>query len=122
MAEKRTKQHSMLSEAEVSRGLLLEAVRRGLRLPQTPEEVAAFEEEFSEDIAEANRNVPSLESVRARAKALRSDGLTLIQEVVEVDSALAMAARNGGEISPDVLSRMEEALEQAKRRRKSDGR
>ena len=124
MAEQRTKRHATLSEAEISRGLLLEAVRRGLRLPETPEEVAAFEQECAEDIAEAKQNLPSLESVRARAKTLRRNGVTLIPKLhdVEVDSALAMAARNGAEISPEVISRMEEALEQTKRRHKSNGR
>jgi len=123
MTEKRTRRYATLSEAEVSRDILLEAVRRGLRLPETTDEIAAFERECAEEIAEARRNLPSLESVRARARNLGSNGMKLIQErvAIEVGSDLAMAARNGTEIPPEVSSRMEEALEQTKRRRKSNG-
>jgi len=38
------------------------------RFPQTAEEIAAFEERFSEEIAKAAARIPTLIEVEARAK------------------------------------------------------
>jgi hypothetical protein len=123
MTNKRVKLITALSEAEVSRALRLEAVRRGLRLPETPEEIAIFEVQFSDEILEAGKNLPSLESVCARAKGVRSAGLTLIEDMspVDVEPSLAMAARNGADIPSKVEEQMRLALAEAKGRKKPDG-
>jgi hypothetical protein len=66
-----------LSDIEISRSLRLEAVRRGLRNPETPDEVAEFEKEFCEEIASETRDCPPLEQVLARADQLRTSGMSV---------------------------------------------
>ncbi len=119
MTIKRMREKRPLSEDAVSRSLRIAAVRLGLRTPQTAEEVAAFEEQFASDIQTANARLPHLSKVTERAKQLRTLGIDLqpAEPVVSSESRLQMAARNGGEISPEIEKRMNETLAQARSKR-----
>jgi hypothetical protein len=119
MTIKRMREKRPLTEDAVSRSLCIAAVRLGLRTPQTAEEVAAFEEQFAADIQTANARSPHLSKVTERARQLRTSGTDLQPaELVESsESRLQMAARNGGEVSPEIEERMNEALAQARSKR-----
>jgi hypothetical protein len=123
MTDERIRRKAVISDDEIGTGLALLAVRRGLRIPQTTEEVAAFEQEFSGAIVDTTTRRPTLAEVQARAKQLRGEGLELRSEppVTDSESRLLMAARNGDEIAEDVLEQMEAALKRSKSK-KSDGR
>jgi hypothetical protein len=123
MTDERIRRKAVISDDEIGTGLALLAVRRGLRIPQTTEEVAAFEQEFSDATVDSTTRRPTLAEVQARAKQLRGEGLELRSElpVTDSESRLLMAARNGDEIAEDVLEQMEAALKKSKSK-KSDGR
>lgn len=119
MTIKRVREKRPLTEDAVSRSLCIAAVRLGLRTPQTADEVAAFEEQFASDIQTANARLPHLSKVAERAKQLRTSGIDLqpAEPVESIESRLQMAARNGGEISPEIEERMDRALAQTRRKR-----
>ncbi len=119
MTIKRMREKRPLTEDAVSRSLCIAGVRLGLRTPQTAEEVAAFEEQFASDLRTANARLPHLSKVTERAKQLRASGIDLqpAEPPESSDSRLQMAARSGGEISPEIEERMNEALAQARSKR-----
>lgn len=119
MTIKRMREKRPLTEDAVSRSLCIAAARLGLRTPQTAEEVAVFEEQFASEILTANARLPHLSQVTERAKQLRASGIDLqpVAPVESSESRLQMAARNGGEISPQIEERMNEALAQARSKR-----
>lgn len=120
MTVRRMREKRLLTEDVVSSGLCVSAARRGLRTPKTAEEVAAFEEQFADDIKHESARLPDLTEVAARARQLRASGINLrpMKSTDTSESRLQMAARNGVEISPVIEDRMKEALAKARSERK----
>jgi hypothetical protein len=116
MTDERIRPTPVISDDEIGSRLSILAVRRGLRIPQTAEEVAAFEQEFSDAPADAATRRRTLAEVRARAKQLRVEGVKFRskQPVTDEESRPQMAARNGNEIAEDVAEQMEAALKSNK--------
>lgn len=109
-------------EAETSSVIKTIAVERGLRLPETAEEVALFEERFAREIALASQNPPSLKDMLTLAASINdSDELVVKPKPIEsVDDRYAMAARGGKAISPATLTRLDEAIQRVKSEKKPD--
>lgn len=107
-----------ISEAEYSNMLREIAVRSGLQLPESPEEIKYFEEQFADEIKAASRCRPSLESMLFLAKELKNSGAPIANpEIEEPETAYAMAARNGKGITSDTEELMERALQKAREKR-----
>jgi len=91
------------------------AVRRGLVLPETEQEVVEYERVFAPSLAQAAARPPrSLQEALASAAAFDADPsakLTLKQPE-EPSTTLALAARNGDgvRLSDETLRIMEEAM------------
>ncbi|MBR9871481.1 MAG: hypothetical protein GYB26_10105 [Gammaproteobacteria bacterium] len=105
-----------ISDTEYNNLLHMIAVEHGLQLPQTPEEVQCFEEQFADEIQAASRRRPNLESVLALAKELQASDAPLTRPAgkEEPEPAYAMAARDGKGITPETEALMEKAHQQAK--------
>jgi hypothetical protein len=113
-----------LHDREFSDRLKEIAVQKGLRIPQTEEEVRIFEEEFDADIREAKaRPAPNLKTLLAQARSLSSssEAASVPIEAPSLFSELALAARNGLNISDEVSLRMDAAIEKLSQK-KSDER
>lgn len=110
----------IVPEATVQ-GLLPAALARaGLALPTTPEQVAREESELErEPIAIPHRLRDPFAIFNPRP--IRSEASSPQPPSVEVLEELRQAARFGGEISPDVRSRMEDDRAGAEVKKKSDG-
>lgn len=94
------------------------AVRQGLALPETEEEVAEYELAFADSLAQAAARPPrSLQAVLAAAAAFTADPnatLNLVQSE-EPEPSLAIAARNGDglPLSDATLRIMDDAMQEA---------
>ena len=105
-----------LSDAEIRTALCLLAVRAGLRIPETPEEVAEFEESSSNASFSLRTRRPTLASVTSRARELRSRGVLLRRAGNEYGpTELRMAARNRAEITPAIEKRMNDAIKKPRK-------
>ena len=111
-----------LHEKEISRGIRAIAVQKGLRLPQTPAEVALFEERFARDIDQANRNPPPLTAILELAATINNlDELVVVPLQAEpVDPRYGMAARGGKTITSDIDAKLDEAVLRVTSEKKSD--
>ena len=96
------------------------AVREGIQLPETPDEISHFEEFFADEIRTANLYRPSLDSILQTAKRIKRSNAPVFSPVEEiaVNSTYAMAARNGRDITFETESLMDQALQKAKEKRK----
>jgi hypothetical protein len=112
-----------LHDREFSDRLKEIAVQKGLRIPQTEEEVRIFEEAFAADIREAKaRSIPNLKTLLAQARSLSSSpkAASVPFEASAPSSELALAARNSLDISDEVSQRMDAAIEKLSEK-KTDG-
>lgn len=109
-------------EGNISARIKEIAVEHGLRLPQTQEEVALFEERYAHEIQKANFNRPLLKDMLAIAKQVNAsdESIVITQTSTPVEHRYAMAARNGKEITSEIEGRMEEALRKVKSKKKTD--
>jgi len=109
-----------VSEASVQDLLPSALARAGLALPTTPEQVEQEERELErEPIATPHRLRDPFAIFNPRP--IRSEAASPPATSVEVLEELRQAARFGGEISPDVRSRMEDDRAGAEAKKQSDG-
>ncbi|ACV25474.1 hypothetical protein [Kangiella koreensis] len=113
-----------ISISDIEYSLLLHevAVLNGLQAPETPDEVAAFEHKFADDIVQANNFRPSLNDILQLAQEIKSsNSATIYPKAYPVtETRYRMAARNGNEITKETEQLMEEAIQLAKDRQKND--
>lgn len=109
-----------VSEASVEDLLPAALARTGIALPTTPEEVAREESDLErERIATPHRLRDPFAIFKPRP--MRSEGPSPQAPSVEVLDELRQAARFGGDISPDIRTRMEDDRAGAEAKEKSDG-
>jgi len=111
-----------VSDVEYNELLHEVAVINGLQVPQTPEEVSAFEKQFEKEIARANRYRPSLKEIMNLAKEIKSSGTAIVKTNTQlvIDGCYKMAARNGNEITKETEELMDKAIQKVKEKRKND--
>lgn len=104
-------QSETISAADIDAALRIIAVQRGLVLPETVEEVEAYENAFATELkAIRSRSVPDLSHVIKRAQqALKSGNSPIKANPRHPDSDMSMAARNGAGLSEESLRLMDEA-------------
>lgn len=110
-----------LTEGEITARIREIAVARGLSLPETEEEVEAYERLFADEIEQLRQKAPpSLDSVLAMAKRIQDNGTVVLRraESEPTVEGYALAARNGNAITDEIKTRMDDALAKAKRNRK----
>lgn len=107
-------QSETISAAVIDAALRIIAVQRGLALPETVEEVEAYENAFASELkAIRSRSVPDLSHVIKRAQQALKSGKPLMKaNPSHPDSDMSMAARNGAGLSEESLRLMDEASEQ----------
>ena len=88
------------------------ATERGLRIPQTAEEVRIFENIFSTEINAAKQPKQDLKSILSLAQKLNDSDAPIFCPIEEVkpDEKYQIAARNGKIISKETEAKMDKAL------------
>jgi hypothetical protein len=111
--------HQPISEHEINKLLHEIAVKEGLSVPTTPEQVAWFEQHHAEAIQKAKINLPDLKEIKALAESVKTGKHRVFETIAKtpVDSQFQMAARNGLAISNETLDKMNAAVQKAKRDR-----
>ena len=98
-----TKQEKMIQKAFRTGGFLF---------PETPEEVAAFEKKFG------NTDIILPEELREPAFLNSKQTSAVKKKLSQTTENLAMAAREGSKLPEEVLKKMKEHREKAKREKK----
>jgi len=109
-----------VSEASVEDLLPAALARTGLALPTTPEQVAREERELEKEAIETPAGLRDPLAI-FKPRPMRSEAPSPQAPPAEVLDELRQAARFGGDISPEVRSRMESDRAGAEAKEQPDG-
>lgn len=102
-----------LSDDDTDRLIYEAFCEKGAFVPQTPEQVARAEAEFDEESVELPNSLRDPLSILKRKNAPRTEPRRSPHIDQSAVDNLACAARNGGEVSPDVEAAMNKDEEDA---------